>query len=136
MNKQDVITLMESSKSPAEWNANCDKVKKACNGYPPFWYGAIIASGLAERVTNSYGSTAEMEVITVSRRPYTGVYDRPTAMPALADGEILIGIYDQGFGKKEQVCRTLADMQALFDAYASGMTLTLQWTIEGYSKVS
>lgn len=34
MNEQEVIALMKSSKSEAEWNANCDKVKKACGGLP------------------------------------------------------------------------------------------------------
>jgi hypothetical protein len=46
MNEQEVVTLMKSSKSEVEWNANCDKVKKACNGYPPFWYAAVVESGL------------------------------------------------------------------------------------------
>lgn len=41
---------MESSKSETEWNANCEKVKAACGGYPDFWYHAIILSGLAARV--------------------------------------------------------------------------------------
>jgi hypothetical protein len=50
MNEAQVIELMKSSKSETEWNANCDKVKRACNGYPPFWYKAIIMSGLLNRV--------------------------------------------------------------------------------------
>jgi hypothetical protein len=44
-----VQKLMESSKSQIEWNANCDKVKKANNGYPDFWYALIILSGLAAK---------------------------------------------------------------------------------------
>lgn len=39
--------LMQSSTSETEWNANCDKVKKANNGYPDFWYAAIVLSGLS-----------------------------------------------------------------------------------------
>lgn len=50
MNEQQVINLMESSKSSKEWNANADKVKAACGGYPDFWFGAIVMSGLASRV--------------------------------------------------------------------------------------
>ena len=46
MNEKEVVALMESSKSEAEWNANCDKVKAACGGYPDYWFGSIIGSGL------------------------------------------------------------------------------------------
>ena len=50
MSEQEVVALMKSSKSESEWNANCDKVKKACGGYPPFWYKAIVLSGLAAKI--------------------------------------------------------------------------------------
>lgn len=46
MDEKQVVELMKSSNSEAEWNSNADKVKKACNGYPDFWYSAIIMSGL------------------------------------------------------------------------------------------
>lgn len=42
----EVIKLMESSKNAEEWNANCDKVKKANCGYPDFWYTSIVLSGV------------------------------------------------------------------------------------------
>lgn len=42
----EVIKLMESSQSEDEWNANCDKVKKANDRYPDFWYSAIVLSGV------------------------------------------------------------------------------------------
>ncbi len=42
-----VKALMESSTSETEWNANCDKVKKANGGYPGFWYALIVMSGVA-----------------------------------------------------------------------------------------
>jgi hypothetical protein len=42
MNQQQVIELMESSKSADEWNSNFDKVKSVCNGYPAFWFPSII----------------------------------------------------------------------------------------------
>ncbi len=50
MDKDKVRALMESSKSEKEWNANCDKVKAACGGYPVFWWAEIIQSGLCARV--------------------------------------------------------------------------------------
>jgi hypothetical protein len=69
MNEQEVVALMKSSKSEREWNANADKVKKACGGYPGFWWNAIMVSGVAHRVANAYGSDAEihLEVIKSSK---------------------------------------------------------------------
>lgn len=55
MTEQEVVALMESSKSETERNLNCDEVKKKCGGYPDFWFKAIIASGLLGRVTSSFG---------------------------------------------------------------------------------
>lgn len=47
----EVVKLMESSTSADEWNANCDKVKKANGGgYPSFWYATIVSSGVAATV--------------------------------------------------------------------------------------
>jgi len=54
MNKDEVIKLMESSKSEIEWNANADKVKKACNGYPDFWYKAIVISGIMANTQDNW----------------------------------------------------------------------------------
>ena len=47
--EEGVTALMETSKSEAEWNDNCDAVKKANGGYPGFWYAAVIESGLRMR---------------------------------------------------------------------------------------
>jgi len=60
MNKVEVLALMESSKTEAEWNANCDKVQAACGGYPDFWYSTIVQSGLANRVATNFGKTADI----------------------------------------------------------------------------
>ncbi len=68
MNEEEVLSLMSGSKSEAEWNANCDKVKKACDGYPDFWYGAIITSGVADRVAKSYGGSADIKISPVKER--------------------------------------------------------------------
>ena len=54
MNENEVVELMESSKSEQEWNDNCDKVKKACDGYPSFWYASIIMSGVASSVWSGW----------------------------------------------------------------------------------
>ena len=56
MKPGDVIALMESSKTPQEWNANCKAVKQAFGGnYPPYWYEEIIATGLADRIIKAAG---------------------------------------------------------------------------------
>lgn len=55
MNQQEVEELMKSSKSATQWNDNCDKVKKACGGYPSFWFAAIIRSGLLVETQLAHG---------------------------------------------------------------------------------
>ncbi len=62
MNEQEVVDMMKSSKSEAEWNANCDKMKKACGGYPSFWYGTIVLSGLATKTAASFGGSADIKI--------------------------------------------------------------------------
>jgi len=58
----EVKALMESSKSEAEWNRNCDEVKRRCNGYPKFWYPLVVQSGMASRVAASFGKSAEIQI--------------------------------------------------------------------------
>lgn len=54
MSEQEVVALMESSKSETEWNRNADQVKEKCGGYPAFWYSAIVLSGLLQRVKDAF----------------------------------------------------------------------------------
>lgn len=61
MNEQEVVALMGSSKNSVEWDANCDKVKTACNGYPNFWFKAIILSGLCNKTLGPGSSTISIE---------------------------------------------------------------------------
>jgi len=129
MNREEVIALMKISKSETEWNANCDKVKEACGGYPDYWYPDIIGSGLADRVSESFSVSAGISIVTIvisEKRPLS-IYGRPTEMPNLQKNEVVVGIYNQGLGEKTLVCRTLTDMQSLYDSYYSGMALTLKW---------
>jgi hypothetical protein len=65
MTEQEVIELMQSSKSEKEWNDNADEVKRRCNGYPAFWFSAIMLSGLANRVTSAFGRDADVHANTV-----------------------------------------------------------------------
>jgi hypothetical protein len=51
MTAQEVVDLMQSSATEAEWNNNCDKVTAAFDGrLPDFWYRAIIQSQLMAHV--------------------------------------------------------------------------------------
>lgn len=57
MEKQEVLDLMRSSRSPDEWNENCEKVKKAHNnGYPDWWFGEIVLSGLCDKTLGAGSS--------------------------------------------------------------------------------
>ena len=136
MEQDEVVALMRTSTSKESWNANIDKVKKACGGYPEFWYEAIIQSGLADEVVAGFGGTTDIEVIPHKEpkleelKPLTGApYNRPTTMPFLSEGQKVVGVYSQGFGEKILVCDTLADMQSLYDSYARGMALRLRWCL-------
>ncbi len=62
MDKTEVTDLMSSSKSEAEWNANCNHVKAACGGYPDFWYSEIVQSGLMRRTAAKFGGTEEITI--------------------------------------------------------------------------
>jgi len=46
---EQVVSLMRSSKSREEWNANCDKVRAAYSDYPSWWYKKIIMSGVVAK---------------------------------------------------------------------------------------
>ena len=54
MNEQEVIKLMQAAISESDWNAKCDQVKKTCEGYPEFWFKAILSSGLMAEVSSSW----------------------------------------------------------------------------------
>lgn len=63
MTQEEVVALMESSRSEAEWNANCDAVKRRHgNQYPVFWYPAIILAGVAGRTAAKWGGDAEIKI--------------------------------------------------------------------------
>ena len=55
MSRSEVVALMQSTTSEAEWNENCDIVKE-CNGghYPPYWFESIILSGIACNVMEHF----------------------------------------------------------------------------------
>lgn len=51
---EGVAALMRTSKTEDEWNANCDAVKSANDGYPNFWFATVLASGLVGEVTSKF----------------------------------------------------------------------------------
>lgn len=66
MNQDQVVALMSSSRNSEDWNANADEVKRKCGGYPSFWYSAIMMSGLAHRVQQSWVETAASGILPKS----------------------------------------------------------------------
>jgi len=52
--KEGVISLMRSSEDEKAWNANCDAVKEANNGYPEFWFPEIVQSGILGETQRSW----------------------------------------------------------------------------------
>jgi len=136
MNEKEVVDLMASSNTADEWNANCDKVKKACGGYPDFWYRAIIQSGVARETTAKFGETTDLTLVSQRVRSLENIYGRPMSMPYLHEGETLVGIYDQGLGEKQAPCPTLEDMQRLYDSYAAGYALSLKWVAVSTSETT
>jgi hypothetical protein len=52
---------------------------------------------------------------------------RPETMPRIQPEEQVICGYDQGLGERMIVCESLEDMQTLYDAYARGGALGIQW---------
>lgn len=66
MTIEEVKTLMATSNSAQEWNANCDKIKKACGGYPDFWFQEIIVSGFADTILNKFGEDSKIRIKNTS----------------------------------------------------------------------
>ena len=59
----DVVEYMKLSKSDKDWDSRCDDVKDAnSGGYPSFWYGAIMLSGVASATTATWGGDSEIHV--------------------------------------------------------------------------
>ena len=62
MTEQEVITLMESSRTSDEWNANCNKVKDAHGGrYPEYWYKTIVVER-AKSIMSRFGASPELQI--------------------------------------------------------------------------
>lgn len=59
MTEADVVALMKTSRSADEWNANAKIVKEAFWGrFPEFWWSAMMMSGLAHQIQQSWMSEA------------------------------------------------------------------------------
>lgn len=63
MTEQEVIDLMSSATSDEDWNQKTLQVKRAFNnGYPAFWYPAIIASGLGDKIAAKWGGSTGLQI--------------------------------------------------------------------------
>lgn len=64
--RERVIDYMSQAVSDRDWNIRCEVVKQANGGgYPPFWYSAVIASGLMDRTLGK--GKSELRIETVRR---------------------------------------------------------------------
>lgn len=63
MTEQEVLDLMKSSKNGDEWNTNCDAVKKACGGYPDYWWEKVIKTGLMDETLGKGAS--EIKIVSI-----------------------------------------------------------------------
>lgn len=48
MTKEEAIELLKSSKSPKDWDDNCNKVQAAFGGYPHWWQEILFSSWKAD----------------------------------------------------------------------------------------
>lgn len=125
MNEQQVVKLMQSSKSEAKWATNEKRVMRAFGGnHPEFWHRAIVQPGIATKTVGP----PEIKAVILNIRS-VDIHGRPTSMPHLAKGEIVVAIYSKGLGRKKMVCNSLANMQSLYDSYAQGVVISLHWFI-------
>jgi hypothetical protein len=64
MTKEEVLALLESVQSAAEWFAACYKVKEAHGwGYPSYWFSDVLRSGLADRILGRFGQDTTLRIV-------------------------------------------------------------------------
>ena len=55
------LEMLENCHSSEDWNAACDKIKKARKGqYPPDWWPRVKMSGMMDRVMARFGADSEL----------------------------------------------------------------------------
>jgi hypothetical protein len=59
--------------------------------------------------------------------PLSNIWSRPTNLPYISSGKVIICGFDQGLGEKMLVCESLEDMQYAYDQYARGLALSIYW---------
>jgi hypothetical protein len=82
----------------AEWNTNCDQVKRANGGYPDFWYEAVVVSGLSDKTAAGWGGDAQMKIVVVRSNPKLGMkeaFERVADLLPLELSRIMYGGDDQ-----------------------------------------
>lgn len=57
------IASLRATKNASQWNAVCDKIKKARNGqYPGDWWPKVMASGLNSEIQANWSNPSEGEL--------------------------------------------------------------------------
>lgn len=67
------------------------------------------------------------EIFGADKLVKLNIIERPNKMPKLKENESLICGYDQGLGERMIVCSNLEEMQELYDAYALGSAIFINW---------
>ena len=55
--------FMRQSTSEEDWNRRLGQIKASCGGYPEWWYGAVVSSGLITQVAEQWGGSGQIEVV-------------------------------------------------------------------------
>jgi len=61
-NQDRAVELLKASKSTQEWNNACNAIKVANNGYPSWWYGAVIAPMLLQETARKWQGSGEIHI--------------------------------------------------------------------------
>lgn len=65
MTKDDVMALLESCQSAADWEAACETIKEAHNwSYPTYWWEDVKKSGLMDRIMARWGTSSEIRIVS------------------------------------------------------------------------
>ena len=146
--EEQVVALIKSSNSDKELWENTNRVKKDFEGYPSFWYNAIILSGVMNEVVGKWRPWTDATLIQVmfisndeplvelgkredlpslELEPLKSSYWRPNNMPSTISWNKVICWYDQWLWERMFICNTIEAMQKLYDNYAQGWALRINW---------
>lgn len=60
--QEDAVALLKSATSDEDWNDKVDQIQAANGGYPSWWYIAVIAPGLPQQVSSTWGGDGYIHI--------------------------------------------------------------------------